>query len=507
MGKVKFSPRVASYLGKKIPLWRRDVELFARDVFGITPDPWQRIAYREASSDDRELLLAYQSCAGTGKTNTLAVLAFHTMFCFGSRLHHPRGIATSMNRDNLADGLIPELAKWHDKSGLMSEVFERTTAGIFHRDFQQTWRLSFRSYRKDASPEERARALSGIHSRIVFFLLDEMGGQPPEVLDAAKQALGDADVIRGMIAGAGNPMDKNSALYQATVKEGPPMGWRVQKITAHPDDPNRTPRRTKKYARDAIEAKGIDHPWVQVFILGEWADHSMVTLLSDKEFDDSVKAEIPDQSGHDAVMGIDVSRDGVDGVWYSVRRGLCVEKMGEIEERESHDLASRVYMIAKESGVRKIYVDNTGGYGIGLIDVLGRMATGIEIYGVKFSKKALKEDSYLNRRVEMWFGVRDFVRAGGRLIDDEKLKEELTTIMTWYDKKDRHTLESKDELKARIKRSPDRADSVALTFGGPQMIEPKLDPVDQFIRETRMTGRSRRKTPLERHFGSDRKVF
>lgn len=61
-------------------------------------------------------------------------------------------------------------------------------------------------------------------------------------------------------------------------------------------------------------------------------------------------------------------------------------------------------------------------------------------------------------------GVSRSERLGGSLPKDPKLETELTAVQYSLDPKRRIKIESKKDLKARIKRSPDRADALALAI-------------------------------------------
>jgi hypothetical protein len=71
-----------------------------------------------------------------------------------------------------------------------------------------------------------------------------------------------------------------------------------------------------------------------------------------------------------------------------------------------------------------------------------------------------------NRRAEMWGRVRDYLNADmpAKLPDMDALQTDLTAPKLVPQLNNDFLLESKDEMKKRGVRSPDLADSVALTF-------------------------------------------
>jgi phage terminase large subunit len=70
----------------------------------------------------------------------------------------------------------------------------------------------------------------------------------------------------------------------------------------------------------------------------------------------------------------------------------------------------------------------------------------------------------VNRRAEMWWTLREHLRADELAIDpkDVRLAADLTNVKFGYDSRGRIKLESKDDIKKRLGRSPDRGDALAL---------------------------------------------
>ena len=68
-------------------------------------------------------------------------------------------------------------------------------------------------------------------------------------------------------------------------------------------------------------------------------------------------------------------------------------------------------------------------------------------------------------RAELWFTMRDWLmRRDCRLPEDEHLYAELITPQFDYNSSGKVRLESKDKMRRRGAKSPDRADALALTF-------------------------------------------
>ena len=88
------------------------------------------------------------------------------------------------------------------------------------------------------------------------------------------------------------------------------------------------------------------------------------------------------------------------------------------------------------------------------------------VYGIGFSEQAQEVDKYYNRRVEIYARMRNWIiDRPVRIPDDQKIYAELCSIrFKKNDARGRLLLESKDDVKARLGKSPDIADAIALTF-------------------------------------------
>jgi hypothetical protein len=85
---------------------------------------------------------------------------------------------------------------------------------------------------------------------------------------------------------------------------------------------------------------------------------------------------------------------------------------------------------------------------------------------------AINDDQYVNRRSELWFSGQEFLKDGGALPDDRRMKLELVAPTYGFDSRLRRKVESKDDIKKKTKRSPDVADSVLIS-----LINVELEPV------------------------------
>lgn len=177
----------------------------------------------------------------------------------------------------------------------------------------------------------------------------------------------------------------------------------------------------------------------------------------------SRRVEYSDVGGMPVILGVDVARYGADASVICKRQGLQVFSPVVMHDLDNMLLADRIAGAIVEHQPHAVFVD--AGQGQGVIDRLRHM--GHAVIEVPFGSRPLQEGRFLNRRAEMWYGIREWIRAGGCLPDIPELKAELSTPVYWYDAAGRIVLEPKDKIKERLGSSTDIADALALTFAAP----------------------------------------
>lgn len=450
----------------KIAAWRRDPVLFVREQFGVEPDAWQVDVLR-AFADPAITRIAMQACAGPGKSSVLAWCGWNFLLCYADMGYHPTGLATAVSADNLKDNLWKELAVWHGRSPMLQRVFVWTKERIFAVDHPQTWWLSARSWSKKANPDEQGRTLSGLHARYILYLIDESGDIAPSVARAAEQGLGNCQW--GKIMQAGNPTSHEGMLYQAATVQR--HLWQLISITGDPDDPRRSPRISLEWAREQIALYGRENPWVMAYILGLFPPSSINALLGPDEVNAALGKHLREDQYDWAQkrLGVDVARFGDDRTVLFPRQGLASFTPTVLRGMRTTDIAARIMQLKGTFKSEVELVDDTGHWGHGVIDNL--LAAGHSPLAIMFHAPAL-DPRYKNRRAEMWIEMAEWVKRGGALPVVPELVGELTTP-TYTFVQGKFMLEDKDQIKARLGRSPDLADALALTFAIPD--QPRFD--------------------------------
>ena len=167
--------------------------------------------------------------------------------------------------------------------------------------------------------------------------------------------------------------------------------------------------------------------------------------------------------GAPLVLGVDVARFGDDASVLFFRRGIMAEKPIILRKLDNMELADRIAAECTKRRPAAVFIDAGGGAGV--IDRLRQL--GFPVSEVPFGSKPCRSNRFLNRRMEMWQGMADWIKSGGSLPPDEILKAELAAPTYFFNPAGLLCLEKKEDIKERLMRSPDRADALALTFAAP----------------------------------------
>lgn len=177
-------------------------------------------------------------------------------------------------------------------------------------------------------------------------------------------------------------------------------------------------------------------------------------------------------------LGVDVARSGDDESVIAPRRGF---RLGELEPHRGLDgpqLAAKVIECANRlrgDQVERVRVKiDVVGVGASPYDCLKAVEDerGIEVIGVNSGEASDDPERFKNKRAQLHFAMRSWLADGGAIPPNEpKLHAEIVAAKFSLDERNRYIVEKKDAIKARLKRSPDRADAAALAVYEPPSID------------------------------------
>lgn len=455
--------------------WREDPVAFVRECIGAEPDAWQLIVLQAATCNIR---IALKACKGVGKS---AVLAWIVWWFLATRIN-PKVVCTSISKENLRDGLWAELALWQRRSELLKREFVWSAERIWQKDNKATWWAAARAWSKTADPDEQANTLAGVHADSILFVLDESGGIPDAVMETAEAILANISKEAGreaLLIQAGNPTQLSGPLYRACTKERDI--WWVYEITGDPDAKDRSPRMSLQWAKERIEKRGRDHPWIRANILGLFPLSSTTKLINLETARAATLRKLDPKAFSYAprILGVDVGWKR-DATVIVRRQGYAVTGIREIWGNDPMKVVGQVLREMEEFQPDAVFVDVIG-IGAGVVSRLRELGHK-NVIGVNVGEGA-DTDRHLNRRAQVWEAMADWVKEGGCLpAEAGALVEQMCEPDHWYRSDGKMQLESKDDLCDRGVDSPDQADALSLTFAFPVKVKTDADRAREQIR-------------------------
>lgn len=424
--------------------WAGSIEKFVDE--GINPakgvTDQQRQVLRDIDNGYKNI--SVKSGHGTGKTTIMSwVILWVGFFKYDAKI--PITAPTSAQLTRL---LLPEVKKWQKNlpSELKNSVEVLTDRITFSND-------NFgipRTARKGES-----EGLQGFHATFLLWIVDEASGVSDEVFEVIEGSLTGEDYLRIYMA---NPTRTVGEFYDTHNKSK--KQWRTHTFNAE---------KSENVSKDSIERKkdkyGEDSDAYRVRVLGEFPLTNTDALFTANEIWGAMrlKPEDVDRTGT-FTYACDVARFGTDKSVRSKKRGYDIYDLKEYAGLDTMEYANIIANdIDNESKDPDAVFVDTIGVGAGVMDRLSEK--GFKSIDANVAMKADEIDKYVNKRAEMYFNLRDFIRKGGRIPYDEELAEELQVITYSYSENNgKILLMKKAETKEELGRSPDKSDSVALHF-------------------------------------------
>lgn len=432
-----------------------DPELFVEMAFATYwqendgPDTWQadllkRVGQAFLNDPDTVIREATSSGHGIGKSALVAWLILWAM----STRPQLSGIVTANTEAQLKTKTWRELAVWH-KRAINAHWFNWTATKFYHVDHPETWFVS-------AIPwsETRPESFAGLHADHVLILYDEASAIPDAIWEVSEGAM---TTPRAMWFCFGNPTRNTGRFRECFGKFK--HRWNHAQI-----DSRTCKMASKNQLEQWVSDYGEDSDFVRVRVRGEFpragslqfipSDH--VANARNRTIEHSVYFHMP------VLLGVDVARFGDDQSVILVRQGRKVIKLFKFRGLNTMQLAARVVEKIRQYHPLCTFIDVIG-VGGGVVDQLVEL--GYPIQAVNAASKPDNEETYLNKRAEMWGRLREWIAGEVDIPDDPELADELTALEYGYTAtKFQIQLEKKEDMKARGLSSPDCGDALALTF-------------------------------------------
>lgn len=305
---------------------------------------------------------------------------------------------------------------------------------------------------------DRPWNLQGFHSPHLMVIVTEAHAMSEDSINALYRLNPDTLLM------VGNPFATAGPFYASHHETR--ETWSTHSISAF-DTPNLQERRvviegmiTAEDVADRAAEWGAESAMYKGAVLGEFPDELDDALLPLWLARESMAREVEAQG--EIVIACDVARFGRDKTVVARRQGDVAEVIYRAQGKDLMAIAGWLGRYCADNAVDTLVVDDTG-LGGGVTDRLREVGlNGTKIVAFKGGEKARQDKRFANRVTESWWMVREWVEAGGKLPTDSALVGQLTSRRYSIQSDKRLMLESK----ARMSRSPDEADALAMTFGG-----------------------------------------
>ena len=364
-------------------------------------------------------------------------------------------VVTANTESQLRTKTWPEISKWARLS-LTADWWSVPAMSIYSREPGRE-----KSWRADAIPwsENNTEAFAGLHNqgKRIILIFDEAAAIADKVWEVAEGALTDEDTeIIWLVFG--NPT-RNTGRFRECFRRYRNL-WTTRQIDS------RTVEGTNKaYLDELVATHGEDSDLVKVRVRGQFPAQSVKQFISSADADAAFGRYLSETQYKFApvILTCDPAWEGDDEIVIGKRQGLRFDILATFPKNDNDIvIASKLAELEDLHNADAVFVD--AGYGTGIVSAGKTMRRNWRL--VWFSGES-PDPGCLNLRAYMWKQARDWLKEGGAIPEDQVLYDDLIGPETVPRLDGKILIESKKDMKARGLPSPNRADSLVLSFAYP----------------------------------------
>lgn len=440
---------------------RKDPVWFVEHVLGDTP--WQKQKeILEAVRDHKEVAIASCHAAGKSWISSRAVLWFSSCYVMS------RVVTTAPTFDQVRDILWQEIRQAHaaSKYPLGGKLLDTRL------DFGPNWFATGRST-NDANRFQGAHSSKG-H---IFVVADEAAGIEPDIWIGIDGILTSHN---SHLLAIGNPTEASGDFYEMftrpgvvkiyisafdtpnfinfgiTIEDIRNNTWK-EKITGDLPAPYLI---TPEWVYDKWQKWGEESPlWISR-VLGHFPENATDALIPLSWIVHAQTHRL--EPSEPNIISCDVARFGQDETVIGHRQGPVFKLHTISHQEDTMVTAGRVIKALRETLASEARIDGDG-LGAGVFDRLKEQKFPAKEMRAGF--KAQDTEQFLNTRAEWYWCLRQHFESKNIDIGtDEELASQLSKLKYKITSKGQIQIESKDEMKRRGLKSPDRADALMFAF-------------------------------------------
>ena len=448
------------------------------------PEEWQREQMarvgkrlREYGPEGGVIEEDVSSGHGIGKS---AMVSWMILWAI-STYEDTRGVITANTDAQLRTKTWAELAKWYEMF-IGKHLFKLTATAIYLAGDpvrEKKWRIDQAPWSK-----ENTEAFAGMHNlgKRILVIFDEAAAIDDHIYEVTEGALTDA---RTQIIWLryGNPTRTSGRFFKNCSTAGfisRPGGTTERNRERGRNTYTRVDSRSITFSNKTqiqawVDDYGEDSDFVRVRVKGEFPRAGYSNFISPDLVVNARKRRLDPVSyqSHAKILAVDPARFGDDSSVITLRQGHKVHWQMVLNGFDGPDLASRIFEICRKEAPISCVAYDAIGNGADLDSALRRMPGLPPLIAVQWGQPAKDAKQYFNQRSECWGTMRDWLAHGQIPDDNDFLAEELTSLDYGYSATFQIQLQSKKDIKKNGGKSPDRADSVALSFV-PELIDRKI---------------------------------
>jgi hypothetical protein len=453
----------------------------------IGPERWQtelltRVGERLTAGRDLGAVIEEDVASGhgVGKSCLVAWLIIWAISTF----EDTRGVVTANTEGQLKTKTWAELGKWYQLF-IARNLFTFTATSIHIKDDpdrEKTWRIDMVPWTR-----EKSEAFAGLHNKgkRILVVFDEAAAIDDLIYEVTEGALTDANT-QIVWCRFGNPTRTSGAFFKKCTEYG------TMKLVGEPaveGDPKHRNTYTRVDSEDVrftnktqiqawIDEYGPDSDFVRVRVKGMFPRAGYSNFISPELAMNAANRKIMESvyRPYQKIIAVDPARFGDDFSVITCRQGVKVLWQLSTSGFDGPDLAGRVIeLVRKEGSQVSCIVYDAIGNGADLDSMLRRAPGLPQLIPVQWGQPAKDDKQYFNQRSECWGTMRTWLETGSIPPDKEVggLLDQLTSLDYGHDARLRIQLQSKKDIKKNGGKSPDKADSLALTFI-PELIDRKV---------------------------------
>ncbi|WP_417518743.1 terminase [Marinobacter sp.] len=417
------------------------------EQFPDGPDAWQRDqlnAIRDHIRSGGEVSLRDATTSGHGIGKSAETAWIILWFC--STRPHCAGRITAGTQAQLMSTTWRELSVWHNRA-INKHWFKWTATRFFAVEYPETWGVTAIAW-----SEHNSDAFAGLHAEHVLVIYDEASTVADIIWEVTEGAMTTPGAFWFVF---GNPV-RNTGRFRECFR-AMRHRWNNRQVDS------RTCRMTNKNEIDQwAEDYGEDSDFFRVRVKGQFPRASSSQLMSEEVAENARLRVIPKRiyERYPVILGVDVARFGDDRSVIIRRQGPKAWTPDVYRELDTMQLAAKVFEAWQEHRADAVCVDGIG-VGAGVVDRLAEL--GVPVVDVQSAAKAEDQRKYFNARSELWCRTADWLQDAS-LPDDKELIYELTAIEYGYNANMQIVVEKTDDLKKRLKVSPDLASALIMTM-------------------------------------------